>query len=85
MNAPDADENVDEQFHGRGHTDDPAWLISDAFGGVLRENQRFRNSPGRHRGAVGLPREPDPGGGDQWFVRKIGLRNRSIDALTQFY
>ena len=77
--GPDADENVDEYFDRRRGAQNPARLVVDAFGRVLREDQRLGNAAGGDGGAVGLNGKAHPGAGDQRLMRQECLRDERQD------
>src|SRR5664280_1680895 len=77
--GPDADEDVDEHLHGGGGRENPAGLIFDAFGRILRQDQRLGDTAAGNRRAVGLHRKADPGAGHQRLVPQEGLRQERQD------
>src|SRR5450631_3115046 len=77
--GPDADEDVDEHLHGGGGGQNPARLILDAFGRVLRQDQRLGYAAAGNRRAVGLHRQADPGARHQRLVPQEGLRQERQD------
>ncbi len=62
---PDADEEVDEDLHRGRRGENPARLITHAFGQGLGIDQGFGDAARRDRGAICLDREADPGRGDK--------------------
>jgi hypothetical protein len=72
--GPDADEDVDEHLDRRGRAENPASLIFDALGCVLRENQGLGDGAAGDRRAVGLDGEAHPGAGHERLMRQESLR-----------
>ena len=77
--GPDANENIDENFHRRGRGENPAGLIMDALGAGLGDDQRIRNAARRQRRAVGFHRKAEPGGGNQRLAGQKILRDERQD------